>query len=228
MPAASEAFASPNLSSTASGDEQSWIDVAVTMALTTVIPALVLFSVMAVGYAYRDVPFSELGQWLPVTGRWPFGAIAIPASFLIVHLVNRRYGAVPALIQIGAAWAIVAIAALGPALAMPWGIPNLLDVPPQMALALAASLAFAQAACAITFAGARTWRWWTAPFNGSFWGSLVFSVTFFPATHLLSDLDWPAQMAEFFLLSLVASVVLLIAYWLARPLVEPLPNLGGY
>ncbi len=227
VPAASEAFA-PQSAST-STDEQSWIDAVLHAAATTMVPALVLFAVMAVGYAYRDVPFTYVDEYLPSTSTWlPLGAVAVPASFFIVHLMNRRYGAVLALIQIGLAWTMVAMAALGPALNMPWEIQNLLEVPPNVALGMAASLAFAQAAAAITFAGARSWRWWTAPFNGSSWGSAVFALTFFPATQMMTGFEWPAHMATFFLLSLAASVALLIVYWLARPVIDPLPGLGGY
>jgi hypothetical protein len=80
----------------------------------------------------------------------------------------------------------------------------------------------------VAFDATRSVQWWKAPLSGSFWASVVFALTFYPAAYLGSDGPWFSHLTEYLPLLLAVSFASLGAYWVARPMVRPLAGLAGY
>jgi hypothetical protein len=128
--------------------------------------------------------------------------------------------------QVLLAWVAVAVAA------MIYPIDPYLEIgavdPARVGLALPVSLLLAHLVAIVTFDAMRSVRWWQGPLHGFIWASVVFALTFYPATYLGSEGPWIAHMGEYLAILLMASVGLLVPYWIARPIVRPLPGFAGY
>jgi hypothetical protein len=154
------------------------------------------------------------------------GAAAVPLTFLAVHLTSRRYGAAVAAGQVFFAWAAIAV------VAMIYPIDPSLEIgradPTRVGLALPVALLLAHLVAVVTFDAMRSVRWWQGPLHGFVWASIVFAITFYPATYLGSEGPWVAHMGECLAILLMISAGLLVPYWIARPIVRPLPGFAGY
>jgi hypothetical protein len=191
------------------------------------LPAIALFAALALMYLYRGEPATFADELLTGSSAWlSLGALCVPLTFLAVHLANRRYGPAIAAGQVFTAWFAVAVAAIvypvTPAFDLTGGDPT------RIGLALPVSLLLAHFVAIVSFDAARSIRWWKAPLNGSVAASVVFTLTFFPAAYLGSDGPWFSHMTEYLAVALALSVAALAVYWVARPMVRPLPGLAGY
>jgi uncharacterized PurR-regulated membrane protein YhhQ (DUF165 family) len=163
--------------------------------------------------------FTGSSAWLSL------GALAVPLSFFAVHLANRRYGPAIAAGQALVAW--LAVAGVSVLYSLSLGF-ELGANGVRVALALPVSLLLAQLVAVVSFDAARSIRWWNAPLVASIWACVVFAVTFYPAAYLGSEGPWFSHLTEYLAVSLLISVLLLVPYWIARPMVRPLPGLAGY
>ena len=185
-----------------------------------------LFATLSLLYLYRSEP-ATVFEWL-FTGSsaWlSLGALAVPLSFFAVHLANRRYGPAIAAGQVLVAWLAVAAASLLYSLSLGF---ELGANGVRVTLALPVSLLLAQLVAVVSFDASRSIHWWKAPLLASVWSCVVFALTFYPAAHLGSDGPWFSHLTEYLAVSLMISVALLVPYWIARPMVRPLPGLAGY
>lgn len=195
-----------------------------------ILPVAGLFSLLALAYLYRtqpaelfDTTFAGINTWLSL------GAVGLPLTFLAVHLTNRRYGPGVAAAQILVTWLIVALAALiyplEPRLelgAAPAGLES------RMGLALAVALILAQCVALVAFDAMRSVRWWNGPLHGFLWACIVFALVFFPAAYFGSGAPWVDHLGIYLGVSLMVSALSMVVYWIARPLVPPLPGFAGY
>lgn len=209
-------------------DDENAFDAFVRIAAQSALPVIALLAVMTAGYFYRGTPLEFLYDAFDGTSAWlPLGALALPASLFVIHLTNRRYGPSIAFAAVGTAWTLIALFAAGPALGIAWRIPQLSEIAPNIAVAAAASLAFAQGTAIVVFDRARSSRWWRGPLHASSWASLAFALTFFTATEFAPDTTWLEHIGVFFAACLGANIVMLIVYKMVRPLIVPLPG-GDY
>lgn len=190
-----------------------------------VVPVVLLLTTFAAAYLYNDTKLASLG--IPADGL-TLGYLLLPTTFFAIQLTNRRYGPGYAFAQIVLTWVlgfaglIVARKYLGEnALPNPFSTARLMG-------AFGAALFLAQMVSVIVFDGARGPRWWSAPLFSSLWAALVFCGIFYPAAYAGVVANWLSEMLTGFGVMLGMSIALMIPYWLARPLVRPLPGYGGY
>ncbi len=196
------------------------------------LPVTALLVAFAAAYLYSDTHvtlfdgiFGGDGKAAPST--WlTWGHLLIPASFFAVHLASRRYGVNYAIAQVLVACCL--IAGLDAAQAAYPDVPAIALPPAREAIAFAAAFFVALLVAAIVFDLTRGVRWWTAPLSGSLWAAFAFAAVFYPAAFAGSDVPWLGYAVTHFGAMAVVAIVLLIPYWIFRPLVRPLPGFGGY
>lgn len=192
-----------------------------------VFPVLLLATAGAAAFLYGDEPARWLGN--ADVGGNPFasGVLALPATFFIVHLTNRRYGAGYAFAQVllTAALVVGAMLYMGDDLTLlhPGALPE-----SRLVAAFGGGLFAAQLVSIFMFDRLRGPRWWQAPFFASLFGGIVLGLVAFPAAYAGTDALWTQPMVTYIGVSAAAALVLIVPYWMLRSLVEPLSGFGGY
>jgi uncharacterized PurR-regulated membrane protein YhhQ (DUF165 family) len=195
--------------------------------LRLVVPVMLLVSALAGTYLYLDTKlpyFADGGAaWLSV------GHALVPATFFVVALTNRRYGASYAFVQVAVS-IVVIVAALAFASDSLRGLIPAHAVPTaRFAMAFGGAFFVTSFVSILMFDGARGPRWWTAPLVGLISAALVFPAIFFPAAFAgTTDTVWFNHMFVFGGLMFAAAFAALIPYWLLRSMVPPLSGFGGY
>jgi uncharacterized PurR-regulated membrane protein YhhQ (DUF165 family) len=189
-----------------------------------VIPVVLLATLGGASYVYAGVPapvFMADHPWLNV------GLLVLPLAFLAVHLTNRRYGAGYAVAQVLLTFvAVAALAYFGRGqITAALGEQR---VPLRMIAGFAAGLFVAQMIAIFLFDRLRGPRWWQAPLMASLIGGVVLALVAFPASFAGTTIDWSGHMLDYMAVTSVAAVLLVIPYWMLRPLVPPRSGFGGY
>ena len=189
------------------------------------LPILLLMALGAGTLLYGDRPVTWLGtetaQWLTL------GHLVVPLTFFAIQLTNRRYGPAYAFAQTVLAW-LIGGAGLW---AVSGDLPALIGhaIPPaNEVLAFGAALFFAHLFSVFVFDRTRGPRWWSAPFQSTLWGGIVFCLVAFPAAYLGTNVAWSAQMLTYIGIMAASAVVLLAPYWTLRGVVPPQSGFGGY
>ena len=190
-------------------------------------PVLLLVTACAAAVIYGNQPARQFG--FADIGGTPFdtGLVTLPLTFLIVQLTNRRYGAGYAVVQVlGATAAALAILMYGSSelVAMRGsGLP-----PTRVIAAFGSGLFAAQMISIFTFDRLRGPQWWQAPLSASLLGGAALSFIAYPAAYFGTGLDWFSPMTTYLGIAAGASVLLLVPYWLLRPVIAPMGGFGGY
>jgi uncharacterized PurR-regulated membrane protein YhhQ (DUF165 family) len=195
--------------------------------LRLVFPVVLLVSVLAACYLYLDTKLSILadarGSWLSL------GHVLLPATFFLIALTNRRYGASYAFAQVALAVGAIVCTVVFGADSLRGLLPT--HAEPTMRFAAAFGGAFFVASCVsiLMFDGARGAHWWSAPLVGFLAAAFVFPAIFFPAAYAGTDeAPWLNHMIAYFGLMVGAAIVGLLPYWFLRRMVPPLSGFGGY
>jgi uncharacterized PurR-regulated membrane protein YhhQ (DUF165 family) len=188
-----------------------------------VIPVVLLATLGGASYVYAGVPAPVLTDhpWLNM------GLLVLPVTFLAVHLTSRRYGAGYAVAQVLLTFAVVAaLAYFGrDQITMALGEQH---APLRMIAGFAGGLFVAQMVAIFLFDRLRGPRWWQAPLMASLIGGVALSLIAFPASFAGTSIDWSGRMLDYMAVTSVAAVLLVIPYWMLRPLVPPRSGFGGY
>ncbi|MEQ1755878.1 MAG: VUT family protein [Micropepsaceae bacterium] len=162
--------------------------------------------------------------------RWlTWGHASVASCFLITNLVNRRYGEQMALAHVVASsmlCALVAAAISSGAIELPQ-LPPLSPTLRQVA-AFMTALMLGQAASVIVFDRTRGVEWWNAPAYSALTATLISMPLYYAFAYAGEDWVWLNRMAIDIALKAVAAFVLLIPYFLLRPVVRPGEGLGGF
>lgn len=192
-----------------------------------IFPVLLLVTAAAATVIYGSEPAAWLGNG-DVGGK-PFdtGLLALPLILFIVQLTNRRYGAGYAFTQVlGGVAAVIAVAVYaGDDLMLLRGAPLPAS---RLLLAFGSGLLVAQLFSIFVFDRLRGPQWWQAPFFASLFGGVALALVAYPAAYLGTDADWLMPMLTYMGVTIAASIVLLVPYWLLRGMIAPLPGFGGY
>lgn len=204
-------------------DERSALErlgASIVAVLRLVVPVSLLMALGATSVAYADQSSEVLGRnWLTL------GLAALPLTFLAIHLTNRRYGAGYAFWQVVLAWLLGYLALV---YAPGHGFrPSSLPLTREVA-GYALALFLAQLFAILVFDRMRGPRWWQAPLFASLFGGLVLCLIAFPAAYAGTRIDWPSRMLDYFTLTSIAAVLMIVPYWLMRGMVPPKPGFGGY
>ena len=191
--------------------------------LRLVIPIVLLATVSGASYVYAGSPAPAFvaQPWLNL------GLLVLPVTFLAVHLTSRRYGAGYALAQVLLTFvAVAALSYFGRAqITQALGEQH---APLREIAGFAAGLLVAQLVAIFLFDRLRGPRWWQAPLMASLLGGIALSLVAFPASFAGTQVDWSGRMLDYMAVTSVAAVLLVIPYWILRPLVPPRPGFGGY
>lgn len=196
----------------------------------TLLPTAVLIGLLLFTFILAQKPFTELDAFTDglglstQDGRWVNWAVVfIPTSFFAIQLTSRRYGSEIAFLQIVSAWTFVVLAMLF--------LPELYGAgtfPLRHTISLAIALLVAHNAAAIVFDGARCIRWWQAPLLSGLWASFAFAILFYPLALIGSAQNWFDPLLVHLGILLAESSLLLIPYWMLRPLIRPRAGYSGY
>jgi uncharacterized PurR-regulated membrane protein YhhQ (DUF165 family) len=186
-----------------------------------------LATVGAAAFLYGDQPVRLLG--ILDAGGQPFtaGILALPATFFVVQLTNRRYGAGYALAQVllAAALALAAIFAMREDLALL----HMGEMPEwRMVAGFGGGLFVAQLVAIFVFDRLRGPQWWQAPLFSSLFGGIVLGVVAYASVYAGTDVAWTGPMTSYIGATSAAAVAMVIPYWMLRSLIEPLSGFGGY
>jgi uncharacterized PurR-regulated membrane protein YhhQ (DUF165 family) len=196
------------------------------LASQLLLPVALLLSALASVYLYLD---ADVPGFVGTERAWMTrGHLLVPAAFFVIALTNRRYGAGVAFAQVTAALAI----AFGVAVFAPDAFQSAISASarPTPRVVGAFGLAFFAASMMsiVVFDATRGPRWWTAPFVSAVASALVFAAIFCPAAYAGVSANWLQQMFVYGGVLAAVGIVLLIPYWLLRPIVPPLSGFGGY
>lgn len=190
-----------------------------------IVPVLLLLSALAASYIDMDARFSFLAD---ASGRWFTAAHALlPLSFFAIALANRRYGPSYAFAQVSISLLILGTLATGAPDALTAMLPQSAPAA-RFGMSFAAAFFLASFVSVLLFDAARGRRWWSAPAFGLLASALVFPAIFFPLAYAGMDPFWTAHMLEDAAFMAAGSILLLVPYWILRPLVPPLSGYGGY
>jgi len=187
------------------------------------IPVLLLVTLGGASFVYAGTPAVgfEVQPWLNI------GYLVLPFTFLAVHLTGRRYGAGYAFGQVILAYALAAGVAfyardeLQAALGEQHGSLRII-------IGFGAGLFIAHLVAIFLFDRLRGPRWWQAPLIASLIGGIVLCLIAFPAAYSGTEIDWTGRMLDYMAVTSVAAALLVIPYWVMRPLVPPRSGFGGY
>lgn len=195
------------------------------VGLRLVAPVLLLLTAGIAAYLYSNIPVS----WIvgPNDGWLTMGQVLLPLSFLAVHLTNRRYGPVYAFAQVIAAWIIggFLFRAVSGQLS---GLAGVALPEARETIGFSLGLLLAQISAVFVFDRTRGPRWWSGPLFASLWGAVVLCVVAYPAAYAGTDVDWINHMFVNLWLAAGMGVLLLVPYWMCRPIVQPLSGFNGY
>lgn len=173
-----------------------------------------------------DVFGPDLWMWNP--GYWlTEGHLILAFAFLAVNLTNRRYGGAYAFAQVVIGWVVIGIIGyfaerhLGPSLGAS-ALPAL-----ESMLFFAIAFLTAQIVNVEIFDKIRGRTWWGAPLFSVLWASLVFVAIYYPLTSAGQGVPWIERAVADFAIKAVLAVVMLVPYYVMRPLIRPLPGFGG-
>jgi uncharacterized PurR-regulated membrane protein YhhQ (DUF165 family) len=188
-----------------------------------VVPMLLLATLGGASFVYAGTPAWELPapSWMNV------GLFVLPLTFLAVHLTSRRYGAGYAFAQVLLTYiAGIALAVFGrDLLTMALGPQH---VSLREITGFAAGLFVAQMIAIFVFDSLRGPQWYQAPLFASLFGGIALCLVAFPVSYAGTGIDWTGRMMDYMAVTSIAALLLVIPYWILRPLVTPRPGYGGY
>ena len=203
------------------------------LAARLVIPVLALLAVYAAAFQGLATPIVSLDRfsderWFLNPSHWlTAGHFLLPLTWLVVALTNRRYGAGLALSAFFVSWLLVAAVGAYAVSVADSIFPHSPLPPRRVCLAFVFSFFLGQIIGIYVFDRTRGRTWWGAPLLSALWGQSAFIVTFYPLVYLELVAPWPNFMFMDLGLKIVAAVVMLVPYYLLRPVLKPRTGLGG-
>lgn len=204
--------------------------------LRLIVPVAASVVTLAAAWELRQSPITALDDIL-AQGRpdlypslWlTAGHFMVPVIFLLTNLVNRRYGSDYAVAHVLSSWALTAIVAIAsinkidPRLPMAGDLPEMRTV-----IAFVGAFVIAQAFGAFVFDRTRGIIWWHAPLYAALASSFLSMFIFYPAAYFGTDPIWINHMALDVGVKAAMSFVLLVPYFIMRPIIRPMPGFGGF
>ena len=157
------------------------------------------------------------------------GHVMVPVIFLLTNLVNRRYGQDYAVAHVLASWAmasavgVAAIYKLDPHLPATGALPEL-----RIVVSFVGAFVVAQSFGAFVFDRTRGVVWWHAPLYAALASTFISMFVFYPAAYFGGDLIWLNHLAVDVGVKAAMSFVLLVPYFILRPVIRPMPGFGGF
>ncbi len=192
-----------------------------------IFPVLLLVTAGAWALIYGNKPATWFSARDATGAPFDIGLVALPLTFLIVQLTNRRYGAAYAFVQVLGAVAVAIAAALYARNTLTFMRGAALPTT-RLMLGFGGGLFVAQLVSIFAFDRLRGPRWWQAPLFASLLGGAALSFVAFPSAYSGTSVDWFNPMLSYLYVTVEAAVALLVPYWLLRPAIAPMSGFGGY
>jgi uncharacterized PurR-regulated membrane protein YhhQ (DUF165 family) len=165
--------------------------------------------------------FLNPGYWLTV------GHFVLPLAWLATSLTNRRHGEGYALAQLLITWTIIGLVALATSHLIEGGLPASPLPSRRVSLAFIFAILVGQIIGIYVFDRTRGRTWWGAPLFSALWGQTFFVLTFYTLAYVGMSDPWTNFMLMDLAIKLAAAFLMLIPYYLLRPLIRPMPGFGG-
>lgn len=201
--------------------------------LRLVVPVVSLLAVYAAAYAAQGDYVTALDvfpdeKWYLNPGYWlTVGHLVLPLAWLTTNLTNRRYGEGYALAQLIVAWAIIGGVIYAMVNLVDAGLPASPLPSRRVSLAFIFAILLGQIVGIYVFDRTRGRTWWGAPLFSALWGQTAFVLAYWTLAHLGMSDPWTNFMLMDLAIKLAASFLMLIPYYLLRPLIRPMPGYGG-
>ena len=197
------------------------------------VPVALLLAVLIASFELRATYVTMLDvfgreQWYLNPGYWlTFGDVTLPASFLVLNLVNRRSGPAFALSTVVISW--LAIGAAGLWLVSQEGVAWVDDeIGAWPVLAVFVGSYFAgQIICIYVFDRVRGIPWWRAPLFGTMLGGLVYVALRYSQIGPELGVPWHNRVVVESGIQVAWAFAGVYFYHLMRRRVRPLPGFGG-
>jgi uncharacterized PurR-regulated membrane protein YhhQ (DUF165 family) len=200
-------------------------------ALRLALPVLAYGVLIAACWELRSVPNTWFDGLLPgpLASSWlTQGHAALAGVFFLNALVNRRYGLEHALWHVALGWLLAAAVIFSFALRLDPDPPEVILPPFHVSAAFFCALIAGHVTAAFVFDRTRGVQWWTAPLYAGVFGGLVFCAAFYALVQPGGGAEWALRMATDMGLKTVMAFVLLVPYFVLRPVIRPMPGFGGF
>lgn len=199
------------------------------LILPTALLSIILFACyfeLEDGVVALDLFPPHLWEWNP--GYWlTMGHLMLPLSFFVVNLTSRRRGPSYALGQVLLSWLSLGLMTF--IVLSEFG--NLssesLFPPAQTTMAFIVAFMLAQLVNIRVFDRTRGRTWWGAPFVSILWASVIFVIIFYPVSMMGQGQSFVPRMVTDLVLKTLSAGLLLLPYYLLRPMIKPAPGYGG-
>lgn len=211
-------------------DEQNAMATFAANTLRLFLPVVAYVVTLAAAWAWRSVPAAWFDGLLPdmTPSAWlTQGHVLIAAAFFLNNLVSRRYGMDLAVWHVLASWIVLAIVVIASLARIDPRLPEIALPPALEAFALAGGLIVAHVAAAFVFDRTRGIHWWTAPLYASLIGGIVFVAIFYGVVQPGGP-EWTTRALIDAGVKTAMAFVMLIPYFILRPVVRPMPGFGGF
>ncbi|MBI1213178.1 MAG: hypothetical protein GC190_17065 [Alphaproteobacteria bacterium] len=204
--------------------------------LRLAVPVAASVVTLAAAWDLRMVPIAALNDTL-ASGRpdlfpslWlTAGHFMVPVIFLLTNLVNRRYGQDYAIAHVLSSWALASLIAIAAINRLDPRLPAVGELPEmRTAIAFVAAFVVAQTFGAFVFDRTRGVIWWHAPLYAALASTFLSMFIFYPAAFFGTDPIWINHMAVDVGVKAAMSFVLLVPYFILRPIIRPMPGFGGF
>ena len=169
-----------------------------------------------------------LEQWYLNPGYWlTYGHLILPAVFVILNLVNRRFGPGLTIGAIVFSWLVLFGGLIWAINYFGFSVVEGRLASLTMVASFVGALFTGQLVCTYSFDRLRGIPWWHAPFYGSLLGGLVFAFLFYGQMSFGAQEPWANRIVVAFSVQIGWAFVGLVPYQLMRGFVRPLPGFGG-
>jgi hypothetical protein len=206
---------------------------AIGATLRLVLPVVGLLGVYGAAYVGLDIYVTALDvfpddKWFLNPGYWlTAGHLILPLAWFVSAVTNRRYGEGYALAQVLTAWAIIGGLVYGAYQLMDSGMGASPLPSRRVSLAFLFAITLGQIVGIYVFDRTRGRTWWGAPLFSALWGQTVFVVLFYSLAYMGMNDPWTNFMLMDLAIKIAAAFLMLVPYYLLRPLIRPMPGFGG-
>jgi hypothetical protein len=211
-------------------DEPGALAQAMIAGMRLLFPVLAYVATLGAAWTWQSVPASWADAWAPglSPSAWlTQGHVLLALAFFLNNLVSRRYGFDLAVWHVLVSWVALGLFVLASLMRLHPQLP-LVALPPAVeAAAFAGGLILSHVVAAFVFDRTRGVHWWTAPL----WATIVGGLLFVGVYYALSQpggADWLNRAGVAAAVMTLMAIILLIPYFILRPVIRPLPGFGGF
>jgi hypothetical protein len=211
-------------------DEPGALAQAAVAVMRLLFPVTAYVAALGAAWTWASVPAAWADAWAPglTPSAWlTQGHVLLALAFFLNNLVSRRYGFDLAVWHVLVSWIVLGLAVLASLMRLHPQLPAVVLPAPVVAAAFAGGLILGHVVAAFVFDRTRGIHWWTAPLWASVIGGLIFVAVYFGLAQP-GGAEWLGRAGVAAAVMTVMAVLLLVPYFVLRPVIRPLPGFGGF